>query len=131
MVNSFNRGLLILISGITTILIIVVLRLISIEAIIVLMFVLLEITSSIILSASSSLSTILGREKGMGQVMGFLGTATSLGAVIGPLVLGALDDFVSVDSTFIFLIISWVLAMFMLKLFYGKGKKYLVETKLN
>jgi len=123
LIDSFNRELLIFGSGIATIAIIVILKFVTSEFIIVIMFVILGITSAIILSASSALSTILGREKGMGQVMGFLGSATSLGVVIGPLALGVLNDYVNVDATFIFLLISWSIGICMFKIFYRKENK--------
>jgi MFS family permease len=122
-VDSFNRELLIIASSIVTIVIIFLMELVTNEFTIVLMFILLGIASAIILSASSALSTILGREKGMGQVMGFLGSATSLGVVIGPLALGVLNDYVNIHATFIFLLISWSIGACTFEIFYRKGNK--------
>lgn len=126
-VDKFNKESLIFISGILTIVAVASLKFTTSKMLIVFIFVILGLTSAIILSASSALSTILGRQEGMGQVMGFLGTATSLGAVIGPLVLGALNDYINIESTFIFLLISWVVGMIMFRVFYRKEEKEILN----
>lgn len=126
-VDKFNKESLIFISGILTIVAVASLKFTTSKMLIVFIFVILGLTSAIILSASSALSTILGRHEGMGQVMGFLGTATSLGAVIGPLVLGALNDYINIESTFIFLLISWVVGMIMFRVFYRKEEKEILN----
>ncbi|WP_455717263.1 MFS transporter, partial [Anaerosporobacter sp.] len=78
----------------------------------------LGFVSSVILSASSALSSLLGKEKGMGEVMGFLGSATSLGAVIGPLILGIIVDYSGVKNIFIFLLCVWSIGMVLFYYFY-------------
>lgn len=118
LVDKFDKGILILTSGFLTILIIISLSVVTHPVFIILIFILLGFVSSVILSASSALSTLLGKEKGMGEVMGFLGSATSLGAVIGPLILGIIVDNSGVKNIFIFLLSVWVIGMVMFYFFY-------------
>lgn len=62
--------------------------------------VLLAFVSAALLSASSALSTVLGRSNGMGSTMGFLGTSSSIGMVLGSMSLGTMADRFGIDSTF-------------------------------
>jgi MFS transporter, DHA1 family, multidrug resistance protein len=55
---------------------------------------------SLNLAAFSALSTLEGREAGMGNTMGFLGTATSAGTIIGYLLLGLVTDVFGVNMSF-------------------------------
>lgn len=56
--------------------------------------------SAIVLAASSALSTILGRSIGMNSAMGFLGTASSVGMVLGCIVLSIIPSKFGIDSIF-------------------------------
>ena len=111
MVERVQKKKLIIVSGLVTSTIVLLLRFTDNFIGIVTMFVILSIASAVLLCASSALATIMGREEGMGETMGFLGSATSLGAVIGPLVLGALVDYINVEFTFYFVVAVWILGI--------------------
>jgi hypothetical protein len=57
---------------------------------------------SLILSATSALSTLLGRKIGMSNTMGFLGTANSAGTIAGYLSLGFITDLFNISVPFYF-----------------------------
>ena len=118
MVERVQKKKLIIVSGLVTSTIVLLLRFTDNFIGIVTMFVILSIASAVLLCASSALATIMGREEGMGETMGFLGSATSLGAVIGPLVLGALVDYINVEFTFYFVVAVWILGIGTFGVFY-------------
>lgn len=118
MVERVQKKKLIIVSGLVTSTIVLLLRFTDNFIGIVTMFVILSIASAVLLCVSSALATIMGREEGMGETMGFLGSATSLGAVIGPLVLGALVDYINVEFTFYFVVAVWILGIGTFGVFY-------------
>ncbi|PZD96693.1 MFS transporter [Paenibacillus sambharensis] len=65
------------------------------------------LTSAVTLASSSAMAAVLGRQAGMGSTMGFLGSATSLGMVVGPLASGFLMDSFHIDTTFYFSGLMW------------------------
>ncbi|CAM4439439.1 MFS transporter [Paenibacillus tarimensis] len=65
------------------------------------------LASAVTLAASSAMAAVLGRQAGMGSTMGFLGSASSLGMVIGPLASGFLMDSFHIDTTFYFSGLMW------------------------
>ncbi|MBL0389146.1 MFS transporter [Tumebacillus sp. ITR2] len=64
--------------------------------------------SALTLASASALSTVWGRKNGMGSTMGFLGSASSLGMIIGPLVSGFLLDTFEIASTVWFTSLVWL-----------------------
>lgn len=52
--------------------------------------------------ASGALATELGREHGMGNVMGFFNTGMSLGMIVGPVLSGWIMDLFGLSTVFIF-----------------------------
>ena len=60
------------------------------------------IGSAFAFPAASAVATTLGREYGMGHVMGQFNMAMSLGAIVGSVVTGALMDLFHIDVVFIF-----------------------------
>lgn len=109
--DRFDKYKLVLVSGITTIIILMIFPLAQSFITIAVLMVLVGITSAITLAATSALSTILGRDTGMGGVMGFLGSATSLGMVIGPMASGWLVYRFNIASTFYFSGAIWLLGI--------------------
>ncbi|MCX7570295.1 MFS transporter [Tumebacillus sp. DT12] len=73
------------------------------------MMLLVGVGTALTLSASAALSAVLGRSIGMGSTMGFLGTANSLGMILGPLANGACVDYFTVEATFYFSGVVWLL----------------------
>jgi DHA1 family multidrug resistance protein-like MFS transporter len=62
----------------------------------------LGIGSAFAFPAASAVATNLGRDYGMGHVMGQFNMAMSLGAIVGAVVTGALMDLFQIDVVFIF-----------------------------
>lgn len=67
---------------------------------VLILVVLTGLSISLNLSAFSALSTMEGREAGMGNTMGFLGTANSAGTILGFLLLGFVTDALGVGTAF-------------------------------
>lgn len=100
--DSFNKKNLIIISGFFTALFLILFPFTNSIWLMLILMLILALVSAIFLSASSALSTILGRKIGMGSTMGFLGTSNSVGMVLGSLVLSILPDKFGLDALFYF-----------------------------
>lgn len=93
---------------------------------IALVMVLTGLSSAVALAAASALFTETGREHGMGRVMGFLGSASSLGMIIGPLASGLLLDWLQIDAVFYFSSCVWLICTLLFLLLWkwpGETKK--------
>lgn len=98
--DKLNKNWMILFAGVLSIIVLVLFPFAgALWSMILCMFV-LALVSAVILSASSALSTILGRNIGMGSTMGFLGTSTSVGMVIGSVLLSLMPGMFGVESIF-------------------------------
>lgn len=117
-IDRLNKKLVIVFASITIAAIVLALLHTQTVGIIIFLFVILSFASSALLLASSALATIIGRDDGMGETMGFIGSASSLGAVIGPIVLGALVDFVNIQATFWFVIGIWLIGVILFLVIY-------------
>jgi MFS transporter, DHA1 family, multidrug resistance protein len=84
-------------------------------AISVLVF-LLSILSAMTIASSSALSSEAGRYYGMGTMMGFLSSATSLGMVIGPLLSGVIIDFSTTNLLFYSISGGWFIGALLILL---------------
>ncbi|KGP77753.1 MULTISPECIES: MFS transporter [Paenibacillus] len=127
-VDRFNKMKLILISAmLTTILLMMFPSMHSLWTIALLMIG-TGLTSAVTLASSSALSTVLGREAGMGATMGFLGSATSLGMIVGPLTSGILMDTFQIDTTFYFSGFLWILGTLV---FYVLWTAYVRSIKIQ
>jgi Arabinose efflux permease len=113
LIEAFDNKTLIIISGVITIIAILALRFISHYWLITVIFIIIGLALAIILAASSSLAAVLGKTTGMGQTMGFLGSATSLGYVIGPTVLGLIADYFKQEASFYFIGVAWIIGIVM------------------
>lgn len=98
-----NKAAMTLISGVAAALLFVCLPLAggSVWAVVPLIAA-IGLAASLNLSASSALSAVLGRELGMSNTMGFLATANSAGTIAAFLSLGAIADWLGINSAFWF-----------------------------
>jgi MFS family permease len=55
---------------------------------------------AIALPASMAITTKLGKEKGMGSVIGLLSTAMNVGMVLGPVISGVVNDLININFVF-------------------------------
>jgi len=62
--------------------------------------VMLGVAGSLIVPSGSALAVSLGRERGMGSVMGLFNSSLSFGTMVGPVVGGALLDLAGVQAVF-------------------------------
>jgi DHA1 family multidrug resistance protein-like MFS transporter len=67
------------------------------------------VSVALCLAGVSALSVETGKKNGMGRIMGFLGSASSFGMVIGPMLNAFLIDRVSYDSIFYVTAALWLL----------------------
>ncbi|MBF0784083.1 MFS transporter [Muribacter muris] len=67
------------------------------------------ISSALCMAGVSALSVETGKQEGMGRIMGFLGSASSFGMVIGPMLSAFLIDHVSYESIFYVTAAIWFL----------------------
>ncbi len=56
--------------------------------------------AAVFLASVTALSAILGKEDGMGKTMGFLGSATSAGNIVGYMMLGFITDYLGIKNAF-------------------------------
>jgi MFS family permease len=74
---------------------------------------------AIALPASMAITTKLGKEKGMGSVIGLLGTAMNVGMVLGPVISGIVNDLINVNFVFfitsIIIFLSTIIFFFLTK----------------
>lgn len=99
-VDRRNKALLVAVSGIAAAVLSACIQLMQGWWPILALVVLAGIFISLNLSAFSALSTMEGREAGMGNTMGFLGTANSAGTILGYLLLGLVTDVLGVNMAF-------------------------------
>lgn len=62
--------------------------------------VMLGVAGSLIVPSGSALAVTLGRERGMGSVMGLFNSSLSFGTMVGPVIGGALLDFAGIRAVF-------------------------------
>ncbi len=91
-----------LVSGIVTCVLIIFLPLVKNIWGVAILIAALGLFTALNLATSTALSAILGKEVGMGNTMGFLGSANSAGTVVGYLVLGGIADLFGLDNAFYF-----------------------------
>lgn len=82
-IDRWDKYGFIIVSGVLLSLLLISFPLCNRLWIMILFILILGLLSAIVLAASSALSTILGRSIGMNATMGFLGTASSSGMVLG------------------------------------------------
>ncbi|TDQ36252.1 MFS transporter [Aureibacillus halotolerans] len=110
--DKHNKFRLILFSGLFTFVILLIFPLIGTTLwIIAALLILLGVTSALTLASSSALSTQIGRKIGMGGTMGYLGSASSLGMIIGPIVSGLIYESFDIDFTFYFSSAVWLVGI--------------------
>lgn len=109
MVDRYNKVKLVIISALLTVVILSLFPWVHALWSIALLMILVGLSSAVTLASSSALSAVIGRTSGMGVTMGFLGSATSLGMVIGPLLSGLLVDLYQIEITFYFSALLWAL----------------------
>ena len=100
--------------GLTTMLLVSITE----KRIIIGIFVILSCLSAVLLLASSALSAIIGKAEGMGETMGVINSASSLGAVIGPVILGAVADYMSSNYIIVFTAICWFVGAIVFSVLY-------------
>ncbi|MDP4094040.1 MAG: MFS transporter [Bacillota bacterium] len=81
--DKYNKFPIVIFSGVLTAVSLLVFPFTNNILLIGTAMILTSIGSGSLLAASSALSTIIGREKGMGSTMGFLSTSTSIGMIFG------------------------------------------------
>ncbi len=98
--DKFNKRRMIIIAGMLTTAILILFPFVGLLWTMCLAMLALAIASAVLLSASSALSAIIGHNMGMGITMGFLGTSTSIGMILGSILLGLMPDNFGIDSIF-------------------------------
>ncbi len=119
-VDRVDKRTLIIPGGALIAIIVYILTFVQIPWLIVILFTILALVVSITTLSVTSFATIIGRKKHMGETMGFLGAATSLGAIIGPLLLGTLVDTAGITMLFLCISVIWILGI---GIFWGLSKK--------
>ena len=99
-VDRINKPKITIVSGIGMTLWVVLLPMVQTVWGMALLLVILGLFMAVNLSCVTALSAILGKESGMGFMMGFLGSANSLGTIIGYLALGSITDRLGIRSAF-------------------------------
>lgn len=128
--DKFNKCNLVLFSGIIVSLLLILFPYINNLSLMILLMLLLAVVSAAFVSASSALSTILGRTVGMGSTMGFLGTANSVGMVLASVFLSVASDLFGLNSLF-YLSSAVILICTLLFAFFWKNKKDEATSKLK
>lgn len=128
LIERYDKRMLISVSGSLIVVAIVALRFMVNYWLIAGVFAIIGLALAVILAASSALSAILGRRVGMGQTMGFLGSATSLGYVIGPTVLGFIVDYLKQENSFYFLAGAWLVGILVFRVLYKVRETMLDRT---
>ncbi len=107
-------GITLFLSGLATMLLVFT----SNRKMIIVVFVLLSSLSAVLLLASSALSAIIGKAEGMGETMGVINSASSLGAVVGPVILGVVADYMSSNYIIVFTAVCWIIGAVMFSVLY-------------
>ncbi|MCD2347691.1 MFS transporter [Clostridium guangxiense] len=128
--DKFNKCNLVLFSGIIVSLLLILFPYINNLSLMISLMLLLAVVSAAFVSASSALSTILGRTVGMGSTMGFLGTANSVGMVLASVFLSVASDLFGLNSLF-YLSSAVILICTLLFAFFWKNKKDEATSKLK
>lgn len=127
--DNYDKSTIVLISGIGTSAAMLILPLSHSFLLIMAAMLLTAIGSSALLSATSTLSIVLGREKGMGSTMGFLSTSNSIGMIIGCLFLslmpGAGNNY---DALFYFSSAAVTLCTILFVILWFEKKKAAIKT---
>jgi MFS transporter, DHA1 family, multidrug resistance protein len=100
MLDCRNKYLFTLSAGIILSLLLLIIPMFKSFYLMILLIIILGILSAIVISASSALSISLGRSIGMNSTMGFLGTATSVGMILGCIFLSIMPGIFGDGSIF-------------------------------
>lgn len=95
-----NKFFLILCSSIVASVTLFLFPLADSAGVMILVMLIIALASAVILSSSSALSAMVGRNLGMGYTMGFLGTTNSLGMVFGSFMLGLIPQKFGINYIF-------------------------------
>lgn len=98
--DKCNQLKLFLLSGILSAVFVIALPLVDNLWFTMVLIVILSLFVSLNLAVSSAFSAIYGKEAGMSNTMGFLGSANSAGIIVGSLTLGGLTDWLGINITF-------------------------------
>lgn len=104
LVDKYNKSHILIYSSIGISILFCVIPVINSFLLITLFIFLFSIFTALVIASSSAIATETGRYYGMGRIMGFLSSATSLGMVIGPLFSGLIMDVT--DTSWLFFIIG-------------------------
>lgn len=126
MTDRYSKTKILTYSSFATITLVLSLGFINKTSIIVTFIILLGISSAVTLATVSGISTILGRRIGMGKVMGYIGSSTSIGMAIGPLAIGYLSDILEMSFAFFFIASLWIIALVIFSF-----EKYISIDKLS
>lgn len=129
MVDRYNKISFILVSGLAVALLAACLPFAGGVRAIVLLIIPAGIFVSLNLSASAALSAIVGREMGMSNTMGILGTATSAGTIAGYLALGFVADLLGINTAFYLSAAVFILGLAGFLLLWRKTGKSANATK--
>lgn len=99
-VDTRNKIKLFILSGLLTTVLVLFVPLLHNAIGIAVAITVLGLFTSLNLASFSALSAVYGKEAGMGEAMGFLGSVNSTGTIIGYLLLGWIADMIGVPSTF-------------------------------
>jgi DHA1 family multidrug resistance protein-like MFS transporter len=127
--DRWNKSLFIILAGISVSLLLFAFPLCNSLWMMFLLIAILGFLSAVVLAASSALSAVVGRTIGMNSTMGFLGTASSVGMVLGCTVLSIIPSRFGID--FIFYISGGIVIIGVLIFVLLWDKSYRLQKKEN
>lgn len=128
--DRWNKYQFTVISGVLVSVMLLLFPLCNSLPVMILFVALLGFLSAVVLASSSAMSTILGRSIGMNSTMGFLGTASSLGMVLGCFVLSIFPDKFGIDSIFYLSGGIFILCVFLFAVLWNK-QSFVLFKKFN
>jgi MFS transporter, DHA1 family, multidrug resistance protein len=110
MADKYNKTKMLIYSSLLNAILFSVIPIVDNLFIISLIVFLFSIVTAVVIASSSAVATETGRRYGMGKIMGFLSSATSLGMVFGPLFSGLIMDVTDSDWLLVAIGGGWLIS---------------------